>query len=111
MADDYPYGYNGLEKETAGNDLKSGTYGAGDQKESWQMCLGAKAADGGEATYVPPVRWPSHRPEFKAAVTAYYRSLEGLSATLLRIFALALHLPENWFEDKTDKHWCALRTL
>jgi isopenicillin N synthase-like dioxygenase len=29
----------------------------------------------------------------------------------LRLFALALRLDENWFEDKIDKHTSALRAL
>lgn len=37
--------------------------------------------------------------------------MEKLSATLLRISAVALSLPEDWFEDKTNRHWCALRSL
>jgi isopenicillin N synthase-like dioxygenase len=37
--------------------------------------------------------------------------MEKLSAKLLSAFALALNLPENWFEDKIDRHRCALRAL
>jgi isopenicillin N synthase-like dioxygenase len=105
MAPDYPYGYGGFQGEKAGNEHD---YSSGDQKESWQACLGV-----GESTKygVPEVRWPKDLPAFREAFTAYYNSMEHLSATLLRIFALALRLPETYFEDKTDKHWCALRTL
>jgi isopenicillin N synthase-like dioxygenase len=39
------------------------------------------------------------------------QQMEGLSKTLLHIFACALSLPEDYFDDKADKHWCALRTL
>lgn len=39
------------------------------------------------------------------------QEMEKLSEALLRCFALALDLPENWFEDKIDRHRCAVRAL
>jgi len=56
-------------------------------------------------------RWPENPASFQPAWTNYYREMEKLSNDLLRLFALALHLPENWFEDKINEHICALRTL
>jgi isopenicillin N synthase-like dioxygenase len=35
---------------------------------------------------------------------AYYRRLEDLGVLLRRIFATALDLPEDWFEDKWQRH-------
>ena len=37
--------------------------------------------------------------------------MEKLSTDLMRIFALALDLPENFFEDKIDKHINMFRVL
>jgi isopenicillin N synthase-like dioxygenase len=54
--------------------------------------------------------WPaeSEVPGFRKSFEDAYRALESLSATLMRIFALTLNLPENYFEDKIDRHVSAL---
>ena len=44
-------------------------------------------------------------------MTAYYRATEKLGADLMRIFALALELPEDFFADKIDRHISALRII
>jgi isopenicillin N synthase-like dioxygenase len=51
--------------------------------------------------------WPSEAevPGFRAAWTAYYLAQEGLATALMRIFALALDLPEHFFDDKVDRHF------
>ena len=59
----------------------------------------------------PQRQWPTHSPEFSAEWSRYYASMEGLSSSLLEVFALALDLPQGWFHDKTDQHRCALRAL
>ena len=41
----------------------------------------------------------------------YFKECENLSKHLYKIFALALNLEENWFENKIDKHRSALRSL
>jgi len=50
-----------------------------------------------------PNQWPA-LPGFAAAYRAYYREMERLAAEIMRLFALALDLPENWFDDKVDEH-------
>ena len=55
--------------------------------------------------------WPAAPADFRAAVTAYYRATEQLAADLMRMFALALGLPEHFFADKTDRHISALRII
>jgi isopenicillin N synthase-like dioxygenase len=55
--------------------------------------------------------WPPSPPAFRPAVTAYYRATEKLGADLMRIFALALELPEDFFADKIDRHISALRII
>jgi len=54
--------------------------------------------------------WPPENlvPGFERAFTDYYLALSDLSATLMRIFALALDLPEPFFDDKVDKHFTNL---
>ncbi|KAF8635830.1 hypothetical protein AX15_000029 [Amanita polypyramis BW_CC] len=56
--------------------------------------------------------WPSvtEVPNFREAVLKYYHAAVQLGRLLFPIFALALELPENYFEDKT-KHSAAIMGL
>lgn len=51
--------------------------------------------------------WPDEAlvPGLRAAFEGYYRAMETLSRDLMRIFALALDLPETYFDDKVDRHF------
>lgn len=53
--------------------------------------------------------WPARPAGFAAAADAYYAEMERLSLTLCRISALALELPEHFFDDKIDRHITAAR--
>lgn len=55
--------------------------------------------------------WPPRPPELVTAGAEYYRALLRLSSDLMRLFALALHLPEDWFDDKIDHPRTILRLL
>src|SRR5262245_38938343 len=46
--------------------------------------------------------WPARPAEAKATWIAYFQALEGLAGQIMRIFALALDLREDYFEDKID---------
>jgi isopenicillin N synthase-like dioxygenase len=48
-------------------------------------------------------KWPARPPGFEAAWKEYYRTLDQLAMRLMRGFALALELPEDWFDDKFDR--------
>ncbi len=48
--------------------------------------------------------WPEELPEFQDVWSRYYREMERLATDLMRIFALALGLDENFFDDKVDRH-------
>lgn len=48
---------------------------------------------------------------FSAEAKPYFDALIDLSKTLMRLFALALDLPETWFDDKTDDPRTILRLL
>lgn len=54
-------------------------------------------------------QWPAHPAGFAQAADDYYRAMESLSVTLCRISALALDLPENFFDAKIDRHITAAR--
>lgn len=56
-----------------------------------------------------PNLWPEQPSELQAVYTAYYRAMGDLATTMMRIFALALDLPEGYFDDKVDKHISRLR--
>jgi isopenicillin N synthase-like dioxygenase len=53
---------------------------------------------------MPPNKWPEKPAEFEAAWKRYFAEMELLSGRLLHIFATALELPEDWFDDKVDRH-------
>jgi isopenicillin N synthase-like dioxygenase len=61
-------------------------------------------------SFAPNV-WPRRPDGFRETWTEYYRALERLAATIMRIFALALALPEGVFGDKTDRHISGIRVL
>ena len=53
--------------------------------------------------------WPARPQGFREAADAYYKAMEELSGVLCRISALALDLPEHYFDDKIDRHITAAR--
>ncbi len=59
-------------------------------------------------TYFAPNLWPEFVPGFKAALCAYYSAMERLADDLMASFALALELPERFFDDKIDRHISSL---
>lgn len=48
--------------------------------------------------------WPAAVPRFREVWTAYYQAMESLAASLMRIAALALDLPETHFASYFDRH-------
>lgn len=54
--------------------------------------------------FFAPNWWPAEVPDIEAVWSDYYRAMERLSADLMRLFALALDLPEHTFDDKVDRH-------
>ena len=52
-----------------------------------------------------PNIWPDRPVEMREIWTEYYREMERLAGTLMRIFAIALDLKEDFFDDKIDKHF------
>lgn len=60
------------------------------------------------ATAYAPNLIPDRPDGFARAVTAMYRAYERLAADLLRIFAVALDLPEDHFAPLIDRHFSIL---
>ena len=52
-----------------------------------------------------PNTWPDRPVKMQEIWTEYYREMERLAGTLMRIFAIALDLEEDYFDDKVDKHF------
>ena len=50
-----------------------------------------------------PNVWPASPAGFEQAVTAYYRTMNGLIVFLMRLAALALDVDEHFFDDKVDR--------
>jgi isopenicillin N synthase-like dioxygenase len=56
-------------------------------------------------------RWPANPPELKPLWIEYFRTLNALGTTIMRIFAIALDLPENFFDDKIDPPQAFMRVI
>ena len=54
--------------------------------------------------FFAPNMWPQRPADMQSIWTRYYREMERLATELMRIFALALELPEHWFDKKIDRH-------
>jgi isopenicillin N synthase-like dioxygenase len=49
--------------------------------------------------------WPEHPAGFRTVFEDCCRAMEDLAARLMRIFAVALDLPDRYFDDKIDHHF------
>ena len=58
-----------------------------------------------------PNVWPGSLPGLRDAWTEWFRTMEALARDLMRLFALALDLPERFFDDKIDRDISVLRVL
>ncbi len=52
--------------------------------------------------------WPARPTDYRAVFGALYRAMEALAVSLMGLFALALDLPETFFDDQIDHHFSAL---
>lgn len=75
-----------------------GTPAPGDLKESFNV-----------KEEQPEDLWPERPAELKATWIAYFDAMNSLATTLMRIFAVALGLPERFFDAKIDKPNAVLR--
>jgi isopenicillin N synthase-like dioxygenase len=60
---------------------------------------------------VPGFGWPERPAELRAAFEEYYETVSGLGARLLGLFARALALREDWFEDAFRGHSSSMRAV
>lgn len=109
----YPYGYLGPELEALAKsrdidsppDLKE-SFNGGPLTQPVSMTDPEALAFCYAATI-----WPEKPDGFVEAWKAYYSSLEDLAARVMRLFAVALDLPEGYFEGFIDTPISALRAL
>jgi len=105
-------GYNSLADQSLGNTLASGV--PPDLQESFaigplNVGTGPYWTDAYGPVHFHANLWP-HRPaQFRTVVTDYYQAMEALAARLGCMFALALDLPEDFFDDKIDRHVSTMR--
>jgi isopenicillin N synthase-like dioxygenase len=55
--------------------------------------------------------WPDTPRSFRPALTELYTVLEGVAFTVMRAMALALDLPESYFEKRIDRHFSTVTTM
>ena len=109
----YPYGYSPLQAETLAKSLGEET--PPDLKESFsigplQQLQPAENDPHADFRFAANL-WPREPKEFRQAWTTYYRALSELAGRIMRIFAMALDLPEGFFEGVIDDPISAMRAL
>lgn len=86
----------------------------GDIKEGFDMASDLALDDPYVVAKLPfygPNVWPVELPEFKSVMTEYHAKMLMLGKSLLRVFALALNMPIDYFDDKFIKPMAQLRIL
>lgn len=116
---EYPYGYEHSERLTLGKERDRNNKSKTEEQVMEGLDHNLPPPDPKETFSIGPSNplsgMPTRRyptlPGMKEALDDGYQELENLAMILLRIFAVALNLPEQWFENKMDRHMCALRAL
>jgi isopenicillin N synthase-like dioxygenase len=109
----YPYGYLGPNSEALA--ASRGVETPPDLKESFNggpldVPPGMTDREALAFCYAPTI-WPAAPDGFREAWEAYYRAMEDLAARIMRLFAAALTLPEDYFDPMIDHPVSALRAL
>jgi isopenicillin N synthase-like dioxygenase len=109
----YPYGYLGPNVEALAKSRGADT--PPDLKESFNGGPGAPPPGLTDpqalAFCYAPTIWPEAPAGFRTAWQAYYAEMVALAARIMRVFAVALELPEAFFDAFIDRPISALRAL
>jgi isopenicillin N synthase-like dioxygenase len=83
-----------------------------DAKEAFDVPLDVPASDPahGRNAFLGPVQWPDDT-AFRADVTAYYAAVASVARRMFAGFALAMDLPEDWFDSRLTKPASQLRLI
>jgi isopenicillin N synthase-like dioxygenase len=109
----YPYGYSPLQSEALAK--SKGEETPPDIKESFNIGpLVVPPHTGNESfadfRYATNI-WPTEPAEFEQAWSGYYCALGALAAKIMRVFAVALELPEYYFDAAVNDPISAVRAL
>lgn len=109
----YPYGYLGQGTEALAK--SKGNETPPDLKESFNggplhVPAGLTDPEALSFCYAATI-WPEQPSGFVEAWKAYYAAMEDLARRVMRVFAVALELPELYFDAMLDKPISALRAL
>ncbi|MFT4192545.1 MAG: 2-oxoglutarate and iron-dependent oxygenase domain-containing protein [Comamonas sp.] len=112
--DDAVRGYSAVCEEGLSYSLEEAA--PGDLKESFSIGPSGVPDDEyhrGPAAgpHFEPNAWPQGIDGFEQAYTAYFGVMSDLARELMRMFALALDLPERFFDDKIARHISMFRVL
>ena len=93
---------------------KNNEHSLGDLKETFDMAIEVDQDDpdylAGNPLYGPN-QWPDNFPEFEVVMNQHFKRISVLCADIYRAFALALKLPENYFQSMLEKPLDILRLL
>ena len=110
---DVTRGYTGMDEESLARSRDPAAAGS-DLNES--LMIGPVDAPSDDYAKAPaagkhfaPNLWPDEPAGLRDAYTDYYRAMGSLADTLMRIFARAFALPEDFFDGKIDRHISRLR--
>lgn len=104
MTADYHYGYSALEGETL-------SVGAGEEDHVPDLKEMFSTGPYDSASGIAAPRYPSKPRSFRSAWHEYYMAMEALSAQLLRLFARALGIQDDYFAKLSNRHACSLRAI
>ena len=107
-------GYSAVAEESLSYSLEEAA--PGDLKESFSIGPSDIPDDdyyrcAAAGPHFAPNVWPTGIEGFEQTYREYFAAMSELSQSLMRIFALALELPETFFDDKIDKHISMFRVL
>lgn len=110
---DYPHGYSPRAAEALGRSL--GADVPPDLKEVFNSgpvdAPPHEITNDAEWVIWSPNLWPPSLPELEFAWTHYHRAMQTLASRLMQLFALALSLPETYFDASIDHAACGLRGI
>lgn len=113
MPPGYPYGYMGNEAESLAGSRGDAT--PPDIKETFNagpLVVPDDIADPDALAFCyAPTPWPTAPSDFVEAWSAYYAAMESLAARIMRMFAVALQLPDHHFDPFISSPISALRAL
>ncbi len=109
-------GYSAVAEESLSYSLEESA--PGDLKESFSIGPSDVPADdyyhnAAAGPHFAPNVWPAEHllPGFQSAYREYFSAMSELAQSLMRLFALALDLDEQFFDDKIDRHISMFRSL